>query len=133
MHEPFYVRPADHRYCLRSNPAYGWATGHSEDGSQVLRCGLHCLVFAQDGTLLRAGEADLPLREGPIEVKRFWVPDRCMGVEDLPEVLAEFYTAPEVYEMEPGDPEAWLRAGQFIFYPGWSDYIIGPGGRVEAS
>jgi hypothetical protein len=90
-------------------------------------------VFAQDGTLLRACEDDLPIREGPIEVKRFWLPDRGMGVEDLPDVLAEFYTAPEVYEMEPGDPEAWLRAGQFIFYPGWGDYIIGPGGRVEAS
>ena len=35
--------------------------------------------------------------------------------------------------VEPGDPEAWISAGQFVFYPGWSEYIMGPGGRVEAS
>ncbi len=35
--------------------------------------------------------------------------------------------------MGPGDPEAWLWAGQFVFYAGRGEYVIGPGGRVEAS
>ena len=72
-------------------------------------------------------------RDGPITVRRFWVPERFVGVEDLPDTLSEFYTAPDEYEMEPGDPVAWIGAGQFVFYPGWSEYIMGPGGRVEAS
>jgi hypothetical protein len=33
MHEPFYVRPPDFHYCLRSNPTYGGATGVAEYGS----------------------------------------------------------------------------------------------------
>ncbi len=75
----------------------------------------------------------MPFRDGPIAVRRFWVPEWFMGVEDLPDTLSEFYIAPDEYEMGPGDPEAWISAGQFVFYPGWSEYIIGPGGRVESS
>ncbi len=133
MDEPFYIRPPDFRYGLRSNPAYGWSTGIAEDGSQILHCKRNWLVFDREGHLQRCGEETVPFHEGPIEVRRFWLPDRWMGIEDLPDVLAEFYTAPEKYEMAPGDPAAWLRAGQFVFYPGWSEYIIGPGGRVAAS
>jgi hypothetical protein len=131
--EPFYIRPPDFRYCLRTSPAYGWATGVTADGLQVLHCKRSWLVFDADGHLLRDGEQELPFQDGSIQVRRFWLPERWMGVEDLPDVLSEFYTAPDEYEMEPGDPEAWIRAGQFVFYPGWSEYIMGPGGRVEAS
>jgi hypothetical protein len=133
VNEPFYIRPPDFRYCLRSNSAYGWVTGIAEDGSQVLHCKQHWLVFDPNGHLLRVADKPLTFRDAPIEVRRFWIPDRVIGVEDLPEGLAEFYTAPEEYEMERGDPDRWIKAGQFVFYPGWSEYIIGPGGRVAAS
>ncbi len=133
MGEPFYIRSPDFLYCLRTNPAYGWETGIAADGSQVLHCKQHWLVFDPAGHLLRAGDEPVPLHDGPIAVRRFWVPERFVGVEDLPDTLSEFYTAPDEYEMEPCDPEAWIRAGQFVFYPGWSEYIMGPGGRVVAS
>lgn len=133
MDEPFYIRPPDFLYCLRSATGYGWATGTAADGSQVLHCERHWLVFDPAGRLLRAGDEPVPFDAGPIHVRRFWVPDRFVGVEDLPDTLSEFYTAPDRYEMEPGDPDIWIASGQFVFYPGWSEYIIGPGGRVEAS
>jgi hypothetical protein len=133
MGEPFYIRPPEFLYCLRTNPAYGWETGVTDDGSQVLRCKRHWLVFDPAGHLLQASDEPVGFRHRPIEVRRFWLPERSVGVEDLPDTLAEFYTAPDEYQMEPGDPEAWISAGQFVFYPGWSEYIMGPGGRVEAS
>jgi hypothetical protein len=133
VNEPFYIRAADYRYCLRSNPAYGWATGVTPDGLQVLHSGCHWLIFDRDGALLRASDEAVEYQDAPIEVLRFWVPDRWLGIEDLPDTLAEFYTAPDKYEMEPGDPELWLQAGQFMFYPGGGSYIMGPWARVEAS
>lgn len=133
MHEPFYIRSPDFLYCLRSNPAYGWATGLTEGGLQILHCQRNWLMFDADGNLLRASQQDVPFRDGPIEVRRFWLPDLWTGLEDLPDVLAEFYTAPDEYVMQPGDPEAWINSGQFMFYPGWGDYIMGPDGSVEAS
>lgn len=134
MKEPFYVRPEDYRYCLRSDEEYGWATGIAEDGFQVLqpRLGSCWLIFDRDGTLVRVTDRAVPFREGPIEVKRFWLPDRWLGIEDLPEELSEFYTAPDEYVMNPGDVEAWVRAGQFMFYPGVGDYIMSQDGEVEA-
>lgn len=133
MHEPFHVRPADHRYVLRTYPTYGWATGTAADGSLVLRCGKAWLLFDPDGTLVRVGDEPVAYRDGPIAVRRFWLPDRWIGVEDLPDSLAAYDTAPDEFEMRPEDVESWVRAGQFMFYPGASDYIMGRGGKVEAS
>jgi hypothetical protein len=133
MGEPFYIRPQGFLYCLRTNPAYGWETGVAGDGAQVLHCKQHWVVFDSAGHLLRDSDEPMEFHFRSIEVQRFWLPEKFMGVEDLPEILAEYFTAPDKYEMEPGDPEAWISAGQFVFYPGWSEFIIGPGGQVKAS
>jgi hypothetical protein len=136
MKQPFYVRPATYRYRLCSAPEHGWATGVTEDGSLVLECkgrGLYWLVFDRQGALVQLTEEPVRFREVRIEVQRFWVADRGgLGIEDLPEELSEFYTAPDKYVMEPGDVEAWLGAGQFMFYPGWGSFIVGRSGNVEA-
>src|SRR5947209_5634248 len=91
MKEPFYVRPEDYRYCLRSNKEYGWATGLTEDGLLVLRPRLpSCwLIFDREGNLLRVTDKLVSFREAPIGVKRFWFTDRWLGIEDLPEELSE--------------------------------------------
>jgi hypothetical protein len=134
MKVPFYVRPEDYRYCLRSNGEYGWATGITEEGLQVLRPRLAAcwLIFDGEGALVRVIDEAVRYRECPIGVKRFWFPDRWLGIEDLPEELSEFYTAPDEYVMNPGDVEAWVGAGQFMFYPGAGDYIMSRDGKVEA-
>ncbi len=36
-------------------------------------------------------------------------------------MLSEFYTAPDEYEMEPGDPEAWIRPARRS--PRWIDLL----------
>jgi hypothetical protein len=136
MNEPFYIRPSAYRYCLRSQPEYGWATGITEDGSLVLQCeiwGPYWFIFDGEGTFVQVTEEPVRFREAPIEVRRFWVADRGgMGIEDLPEELSELYTAPDEAVMEPGDVEAWLGDGQFMFYPGWGSFIMGGNGNVEA-
>jgi hypothetical protein len=79
------------------------------------------LIFDREGTLVRVTDEAVRYRKGPIEVMRFWLPDRWLGIEDLPEELSEFYTAPDDYVMNPGDVEAWVGVGQFMFYPGAGD------------
>jgi hypothetical protein len=99
MHEPFNMRPGDYRYCLRTNEADGWRTGITPDGFQVLRCKENWLLFDEEGVLLRVSGEYVSFDDGPIFVRRFWLPDRWMGIEDLDSELALFYTNPEQFVM----------------------------------
>jgi hypothetical protein len=133
MHEPFNMRPDDYRYCLRTNEAYGWQTGTTPDGSQVLRCKENWLLFDKGGVLLRVSGDGVPFQDGPILVRRFWLPDRWMGIEDLESELALFYTNPDEFVMEEKDIEWWIRVGQFVFHCGWTEYVLGAEGQVKIS
>lgn len=77
--DPFWFRPADHLYCLRTNTEYGWTNGIAEDGRQVLQCGKNRLAFGADGRLLGPVGPELAARDAPISVPRFWVPDIWTG------------------------------------------------------
>jgi hypothetical protein len=133
MREPFNLRPEDHRYCLRTNEAYGWQTGTTPDGLQVLHCKHNWLLFDREGVLLHAGAESVPFQDGPIFVRRFWLPDRWMGIEDLDSELALFYTDPEEFVMDEEDIDWWIQVGQFVFHCGWSEYVLGSEGQVEIS
>jgi hypothetical protein len=158
MHEPFYVRPADYHYTLVSDPAYGWWTGAIHRGRQLLRGVSAVLLFDEDGDLERIEKVEgypipqewrqvppveshagigwpraLAFEEGPIRIKRFWLPELWLGIEDLPDGLAEYYTSPETFESEPEDVQWWIEAGQYVFHAGCGDYYMSPEGRVETS
>jgi hypothetical protein len=133
MHEPFNMRPEEHRYCLRTNDAYGWQTGTTADGSQVLHCNDNWLHIDKDGVLRHVGEESVPFQDGPILVRRFWLHDRWMGIEDLDSELALYFTNPDECVMEKKDIDWWLAIGQFVFHCGWSEYVLGSQGQVEIS
>src|SRR5581483_2294449 len=99
--EPYWFRPEDHRYCLRSNTEYGWTTGVAEDGRQVLHSGKNRLAFDADGRLLGPAGPELVVREAPIRVLRFWLPEIWTGVEDLPAPLADYLLDPDEFVQEP--------------------------------
>jgi len=64
---------------------------------------------------------------------RFWLPEYWVGIEDVPDTLAEFYTAPEAFELEPGDVQAWIATDQYVFHAGCGDYYMNSAGGVETS
>ena len=134
MDEPFYIRPEDYLYCLTSNAAYGWKTGVTADGRQVLYCGGRTFLFTATGELLESIGAPPDFTVAPIHVRRFWLPEHSTGIEDLPEGLKEYCTDPDEFEGDDQDAELWIEAGQFAFYDGYSgEFILGPEGKVISS
>ena len=55
---------------------------------------------------------EMRFQELPIRVQRFWLPELWLGIEDMPDTLAEFYTAPEAFEMAASDVQAWIGTDQ---------------------
>jgi hypothetical protein len=158
MHEPFYVRPIDYRYTLASEPVYGWWTGRIRGGRQLLLGVNAVLLFDEEGNLQQIegierypvphGWQEVPpsqsngnvswlvkleFDERPIRIKRFWLPELWLGIEDLPDGLAEYYTSPETFELEPEDVQWWTEVGQYVFHAGCGDYYMNREGGVETS
>lgn len=158
MHTPYYFRSPEHRYRLASEGVYGWWTGTLAGGQQVFLGPTAFLVFDQEGNLMRAENssrypvppewhafpqppahgstawlANLGFRECPIQVLRLWLPEFWVGIEDMPDTLAEFYTQPEAFEGEPSDVQAWIDADEYVFHAGCGDYFMNSAGEVEAS
>jgi hypothetical protein len=158
MHTPYYFRSPEYRYCLGSEGAYGWWTGTIAGGRQVFRGPTAFIVFDEQGHLLRAEDSsrypvprewqnfrqppsqastawltELDFKECPIRVLRFWLPEFWVGIEDMPDELAEFYTAPGSFELEPSDVQAWINTDQYVFHAGCGDYFISRAGEVETS
>ena len=89
------------------------------------------------GGLLRPGGATVAGRRQPplpgpagvvrlpgasLRVQRFWLPELWLGIEDMPDTLAEFYTAPEAFEMAASDVQAWIGTDQYVFHAGCGDF-----------
>src|SRR4051812_32436372 len=82
LDKPVYLRPPEYLYTIRADPPLPLFTGCSPDGRQVLVIADSVLVFDREGRLVEArgfGVAHAPpagFAEGPIAVRRFWLPDR---------------------------------------------------------
>ncbi len=158
---PFYYRPEDYRYTLRSNIACGWWTGVIKNNIQILRCPEAAITFDRKGKLLSVESADkypipnewkddptaservvpawateFDFAECPIRVLRFWVPEHSVGIEDMPDTLAEYFTNQEVFLAESGleveDVESWQNSDQFVFSTS-REYWLNNKGDVESS
>ena len=131
MEEPFWVRPLDWVYTLCTvPPGYGWATGVTADGFQILqypsaarvRLGWASpkpieFVFDPDGELLDAGPAQWVWEVRAIRVRRFWDELLGFGIGDLPGSWVRYWTDPNptAYEFERGVCSEFLAAGRFEF------------------
>ncbi|MGF1578008.1 MAG: hypothetical protein ACFCD0_01455 [Gemmataceae bacterium] len=156
MDAPFYNRSEDHNYFLRSNPEDGWWTGVVHDEIQFLRTPTVVLQFDRHGKIVNVEDAqqypvppewengsdatadcseswpsEMKFEECPIKVKRFWLPDHAVGIEDMPEVLAEFYTKPDSFEMSPDDVKDWENGNRFVFHCAGIEEYMNRKGEVE--
>lgn len=162
MRDPFYFRPPDYRYWLRSDMAYGWWTGAIRGNQQFLRSVGAAVTFNLAGELLqveglegypipkewrddpkgsdrvRPTWADeLDFQECPIRIKRFWLPKQHLGVEDMPDILAEYFTNRAAFlahkDVRAEDAEGWKTTGQFVFHCGCGDYYMDQRGEAVTS
>jgi len=162
MHQPFHFRPPEQRYTLRSDMACGWWTGTIRGEQQFLRSVGAAVTFDRAGELVRVEGVEgypvpaewrddpkgservrppwaiaLEFEECPIRVKRFWIPERWLGVEDMPDILAEYFTDRAAFlahgDVRAEDAESWKGSGQFVFHCGCGDYWLNSRGDVETS
>lgn len=169
LDDPVYLRPADYRYCLRSQPYYWWFTGAICGDRQLLLVAGSALEFDRDGRLLSARHVEdgsvypvpralfppairdrgcldeqagwvreLQFEECPILIRRFWIPERWLGISDLPSGQRDFHRDPssvgvdEAAELR-ADAAGWIESGMFAFVCGNGETYIDRGGECLAS
>lgn len=160
--DPVYLRPPDYRYCLRSDLHHPMVTGAiGKDRRLLLVMGLE-LVFDAGGYLLSVREADattyplpqflfpesirdrgvpddqagwmeeLNFREGAIFVRRFWLPERWLGISDIPYGFVDLPRDPDLLtDAQRADliDSDWFDDGDFALRCGDTDVYIGPTGK----
>ena len=134
-------RSPEYRYTLRSEPAYGWRTGHLPNGLPVL-ASTHTIVFRADGEVLSC-DTHLPALmfiEEPISIKRFYIPEHGVGIVDLTETMREFAeNAPgaswndEERQEYPELIRGWLESGRYVFCCNGADFYMNSQGYVETT
>lgn len=155
---PFYFRAKDYRYTIRSHATYGWWTGVVHGEQQLLWCHPVVIFFDRAGKVLRVEEAsqyplpaewqeipatstecseawpgELGFEECPIRVLRFWLKEHTVGIQDMPDILAEYYTDPDNFDLPPEDVESWKKTDQYVFHNGSGDYYVNGAGDVVSS
>lgn len=155
-----------HLYRIQNNPHYFYA-GHLENGNQILMGvqlpELVSVEFDPDGNYigmavreiartkqdssgfdaeklsveLRVWQSELGITPGTISVKRFFLPDRWIGIHDLPDYCQEVIDRPEDYDSErireiEEHVRQWSESGDFVLY--WNeDYYLSQEGEVVGS
>ncbi len=145
-------------YPLQAGEGY-FDAGVLPDGRQVLMAAFYdatfAIVFGADGTFLeylerpnathapnkpalRAWQQELGFSPHLINVEQFFVEDRGVGIDDLPDHYQEFLDDPEREpdaderaELERGIRE-WTKQGCFVLYWG-NDLWLDSSGHVTSS
>jgi hypothetical protein len=99
-----------------------------------LKKGLGPAVEAKVGAEIRAMQAQLGFRGGPIQVKPFFIEDWQVWIKTFPEDLEDFLTHPDRFseqdtEILRADIEEWKTAGNCVLKWG-NDYHLGQDGRT---
>lgn len=82
-------------------------------------------------------QVELKVIPSTISVKRFYLPERFIGITDLPEHYQQVLDYPENFTEErlqelQGDIEAWRGSGEFVL--DWDeDYYMSEKGEVEST
>ncbi len=124
MEKPVYVRSPEHLYPVRADPPHPRFTGRSPAGLQALVISETLLEFDPAGQLLGVRdyrEDDGPpagFEAGPIAVRRFWLPERRLGISDIPVGLLGLPGDPELFTAENWD---LVRSSEFIQ---WGNFAL---------
>lgn len=124
---PIYVRSPDYLYPLQSDPSHPLLTGVGPDGRQVLVVPSAVVEFSPDGHLAATRDCPSPCAlpagfvERPIAVRRFWVPDRGLGISDAPVGLFGLPLDPSQFSEENWE---FVRCSEFVQ---WGNYSLGCG------
>ncbi len=86
---------------------------------------------------LLATQQRIGFRPGTIRVQLFSIPDRGVGIDDLPDHYREFMASPEEHDPErqeelAGDIRQWIEDGDFVLRWG-EDYYLDRDGDVSSS
>jgi hypothetical protein len=132
----------------------------TRDERQLLISRNGTLIFDRSGQLLAvADESEYPIppewragpavaecsvpwpqlvgfEECPIRVRRFWVSERRLGIEDIPDLLAEYFTDTEAFlahgDVRVQDALGWRDSELYVFHCG-CDYYMSGRGDVDTS
>ena len=81
---------------------------------------------------------ELGFEECPVLVRRFWLPERWLGVSDLPWGQRDLHRDPSAFDPEEAadmraDAASWIESGMFAFNCGNGETYIGRDGECLAS
>ena len=134
-------------YSIAQDEHYGWLTGFTSDGHQVLSADVGHLFFDTLGVFLRMeaqprdGEWQMRAREliasaATINVQEFRVPDLDIGVQSMPDRYAAYVRDPNSFSAEdrsrfPDEISSWNEDRLFVFQLG-DDFWMNPDGTVNS-
>jgi hypothetical protein len=124
LDSPIYLRSPEYPYRLRSDLSHPLLTGVGPAGRQVLVVPGVVLEFNATGQLsvIRDGEPSCALPAGfegqPITVRRFWLPDRRLGISDIPVGLLGLPRDPALFTEK--DRE-YVRSSEFFE---WGNFAL---------
>jgi hypothetical protein len=83
-----------------------------------------------------AWPAAVGFEECPLRVHRFWIPQRHLGIEDMPDLLSEYFTNPAAFsahgDVRAADALGWQKSDDFVFHCG-GDFLMNRHGDVTSS
>jgi hypothetical protein len=166
MQEPYYFRSELYQYLLQSHPSYGFCVGRSDEAQSIWGLGeekIELIWFDPAGNfrkveqiswseILTIEEPDLDdiltkatefirekfnLKAETVSVKRFWLENLEVGVEDFTETIKEFLLDRTQFDEEEVTNyeeilEEWKSEDQYVFWWG-QDYYVNKKGFVETS
>lgn len=167
LEEPYYFRPESYLYSLQSHPDYYFCVGRSDTaqalwglvGEEVYIIWFTFSGDMREGELLNRADLlastdkldhnivldkatlylqhEFNLEDQKISVKRFWLGDMDIGIEDVTDNIKEClvdsssFTPDEIVDCEES-LEIWKSEGQFAFW--WEqNFYVSLDGFVETS
>jgi hypothetical protein len=110
MDKPYYFRALDYSYNIKSHSDYFFVTGVNANRQFLLLedSDFDLLIFDKAGCFLERKiflEPDcesvfrlVGAQEEMISVKRFWIEDLEVGIEDFPSFIKEYILEPSTYD-----------------------------------
>jgi hypothetical protein len=134
-------------YAIAADEHYGWLTGITQDGRQLLAADDVHLYFDHDGAFLKFESVErdgnwqeramkLIARPMPILVQEFQINERDISVRPIPESYARFLRNPESFSAEEqlrytAAVADWQKSQLFEFKLG-DDFWMTPDGNVNS-